>query len=515
MLFEKTLPHQFQVVNKQVGAGLHGVKSIAAVLNSMCVPDPKVISGAENIIKDRAAKTNLYNKKNGTSDEQMMYMMASSAVVDATKRILTEAHPNFLKNTQTDIGNALYAFHKNTETIRAGLEADVKRLETNLESSKSKTAKLKTQCTKIHAQLLAKKMSVDKLSSGDTTKKAVNEREKFAALTKKAADMFAQYNTEVKTTDQMQTDLYEKKMPHIMKSLEAIERTRLQMVEDKFIAYQRHLQDYIDELTAIQSQIALIPPTLHQDDAINTFGASVLSRYGKVGPPPPPITYDLPVTAQDLTNSVFTSKNNVGRGRRSIIPSNPSNVDVPSVLNRIGSKYKELTGQSPSGRQQRGQLTVDPPASVPAPPPSTPRTVKGDVVVATYDFDGTDPGDISFMAGEEIRVETSDGAWWTGVNDAGKTGNFPSNYVVPKDKSTSQMAANCVKCIALYDFVPEPGPDAEDCLTFKEGDVILATPQSEEWWKGTLNGVTGIFPLPYVQLVEDDGSGVLGWTKSP
>lgn len=50
---------------------------------------------------------------------------------------------------------------------------------------------------------------------------------------------------------------------------------------------------------------------------------------------------------------------------------------------------------------------------------------------------------------------------------------------------------------ALYDFEPESG----DELAFKTGDIINVHEQEGEWWKGELNGTTGIFPYNYVQLL--------------
>eukprot|EP00160_Parvularia_atlantis_P000154 Unigene10125_Nuclearia_a/m.30915 Unigene10125_Nuclearia_a/g.30915 ORF Unigene10125_Nuclearia_a/g.30915 Unigene10125_Nuclearia_a/m.30915 type:complete len:760 (+) Unigene10125_Nuclearia_a:16-2295(+) len=58
-----------------------------------------------------------------------------------------------------------------------------------------------------------------------------------------------------------------------------------------------------------------------------------------------------------------------------------------------------------------------------------------DAVVARYDFSAEDPEEISFEQGELLRVlQRDDGVgdgWWRGVNAAGETGFFPSNYVVP------------------------------------------------------------------------------------
>lgn len=53
---------------------------------------------------------------------------------------------------------------------------------------------------------------------------------------------------------------------------------------------------------------------------------------------------------------------------------------------------------------------------------------------------------------------------------------------------------------ALYDFQPsEPGE-----LQFRKGDVIAVLESVyKDWWKGSLRGQTGIFPLNYVEKLPD------------
>jgi len=48
---------------------------------------------------------------------------------------------------------------------------------------------------------------------------------------------------------------------------------------------------------------------------------------------------------------------------------------------------------------------------------------------------------------------------------------------------------------ALFDFTPQE--DGE--LEFKRGDIITVTEKSDEnWWQGTLNGRSGMFPSTYI-----------------
>jgi signal transducing adaptor molecule len=53
---------------------------------------------------------------------------------------------------------------------------------------------------------------------------------------------------------------------------------------------------------------------------------------------------------------------------------------------------------------------------------------------------------------------------------------------------------------ALFDFNPsEPGE-----LQFRKGDVISVLESVyKDWWKGSLHGQTGIFPLNYVEKLQD------------
>lgn len=50
-------------------------------------------------------------------------------------------------------------------------------------------------------------------------------------------------------------------------------------------------------------------------------------------------------------------------------------------------------------------------------------------------------------------------------------------------------------CIAMYDFQASEATDLE----LKAGDRILIIEAVDDWWKGTCNGRTGIFPANYVQ----------------
>lgn len=71
-----------------------------------------------------------------------------------------------------------------------------------------------------------------------------------------------------------------------------------------------------------------------------------------------------------------------------------------------------------------------------------------------------------------------------------------TSHAVPSGTS----AATVSRVRALFDFQPsEPGE-----LQFRKGDIIAVLESVyKDWWKGSLRGQTGIFPLNYVEKLPD------------
>ncbi|RXN12300.1 SH3 domain-containing 19-like protein [Labeo rohita] len=134
-------------------------------------------------------------------------------------------------------------------------------------------------------------------------------------------------------------------------------------------------------------------------------------------------------------------------------------------------------------------------------------------VQALYDFTPEGPGELMLRAGDVVsNVEQLDGDWYMGTC-RNITGFFPINYVKTLNKPVSVPAPSnewktkpCPepvrgpRCVARFDFEGEQS----DELSFSEGDVIqLKEYVGEEWARGEVNGHDGIFPLNFVEVVED------------
>jgi signal transducing adaptor molecule len=71
---------------------------------------------------------------------------------------------------------------------------------------------------------------------------------------------------------------------------------------------------------------------------------------------------------------------------------------------------------------------------------------------------------------------------------------------VSQPVQSGTTAATVSRVRALFDFQPsEPGE-----LQFRKGDTIAVLESVyKDWWKGSLRGQTGIFPLNYVEKLQD------------
>jgi len=85
------------------------------------------------------------------------------------------------------------------------------------------------------------------------------------------------------------------------------------------------------------------------------------------------------------------------------------------------------------------------------------------VVVAKFDFEANKPDRISFRKGERVDVFAEISAdWWLGRNAAGKTGLFPSSYIVESDAAATSAAAPAATRSASTNASARRGSPAAD-----------------------------------------------------
>ncbi|XP_065160133.1 intersectin-1 isoform X4 [Atheta coriaria] len=136
-------------------------------------------------------------------------------------------------------------------------------------------------------------------------------------------------------------------------------------------------------------------------------------------------------------------------------------------------------------------------------------------VIAPYQASSNEQ--LSLERGQLIMIrKKTDSGWWEGELQAKgrkrQVGWFPATYVKVLNSSgrasgrttpvsTTRMQQEVIidKVIALYAYTAG-NPDE---LSFLKDDIISVTAREEAaWWRGELNGVSGLFPSNYVQPLQ-------------
>uniref|UniRef100_A0A665V071 Intersectin 1 (SH3 domain protein) n=1 Tax=Echeneis naucrates TaxID=173247 RepID=A0A665V071_ECHNA len=152
----------------------------------------------------------------------------------------------------------------------------------------------------------------------------------------------------------------------------------------------------------------------------------------------------------------------------------------------------------------------------PSPSPMKPSE-SGEEYIAMYTYESSEQGDLSFQQGDIVMVTRKEGDWWTGMV-GGKTGVFPSNYVKPRDSSSSESLGPAGKTGSLGKkpeiaqvIAPYSATGAEQ-LTLAPGQLILIRKKNPGgWWEGELQArgkkrQIGWFPANYVKLLSPSTS---------
>jgi len=119
--------------------------------------------------------------------------------------------------------------------------------------------------------------------------------------------------------------------------------------------------------------------------------------------------------------------------------------------------------------------------------------------ITLFDYEAKQSKELTFRKNELIDVlDKRASGWWIGtkVDDKSQSGLFPSNYVHLIDK--------VMKAEVLYDFEGKPGTFQ---LSMKVGDIVSVYVKSASgWWKGELNGKTGVFPETFVKELPQENA---------
>ncbi|XP_029412597.1 SH3 domain-containing protein 19 isoform X2 [Nannospalax galili] len=225
-----------------------------------------------------------------------------------------------------------------------------------------------------------------------------------------------------------------------------------------------------------------------------------------------------------------------GIASEDIVSQNPAELsckrgDVLVILKQAENNYLECQKGEGTGRVHPSQMKIITPLdehlrSRPNDSGHSQKPVDSGAphAVVLHDFPAEQVDDLNLTTGETVYLlEKVDAEWYRG-RCRNQTGIFPASYVrvivgIPegrngKRESFSSHSAKGPRCVARFEYIG----DQKDELSFSEGEIIILKEYvNEEWARGEIQDRTGIFPLNFVELVEDSptsGANVLS-TKVP
>ncbi|XP_033258978.2 SH3 domain-containing protein 19 isoform X1 [Orcinus orca] len=224
-----------------------------------------------------------------------------------------------------------------------------------------------------------------------------------------------------------------------------------------------------------------------------------------------------------------------GIASEDIVPQNPGELsckrgDVLVILKQVEGNYLECRKGAAAGRVHLSHMKIITPLdehlrSRPNDPSHAQKPVDSGAphAVVLHDFPAEQVDDLNLTSGEIVYLLEKIGTDWYRGKCRNQTGVFPATYVkvitdVPGGNGKREsVTSHCVKgprCVARFEYIG----DQKDELSFSEGEIIILKEYvNDEWARGELRERSGIFPLNFVELIEDhptSGTNVLS-TKVP
>jgi len=128
--------------------------------------------------------------------------------------------------------------------------------------------------------------------------------------------------------------------------------------------------------------------------------------------------------------------------------------------------------------------------------------------LALYDFQASQPDQLSFLQGDSLYVIVDENAEWWSARLHGNEGMVPHNYVEVVDSEYSDEDETQFE-LAIAKYSHEKQSERE--LSFRKGNRLWVIPNdNEEWWAAkNERGDTGRVPATYITVFEDASNWAL------
>jgi len=280
-------------------------------------------------------------------------------------------------------------------------------------------------------------------------------------------------------------------MPSLLKEFESFERTRITSTKRFMLSY-------------VNIHSALGPATSQSTDRFRKKADAIdpridLEAFVRDNKP----ENDQPPPRAQYMSWDGTLIEDLGPPRTKVLKG-PATTSTPAVVNNNNSQpdTSKVTIREPVIEKQH---VVTTPVVAETVSPEQAAVPAGTVIrnlVALYNYDATEDNELAFVEGDSIALlEENESGWWRGrLQNNGKEGLFPSNFVEEQGKPSAGSGTIEIRSdyVALYDY------DAEDNteISIKENDTLFVESETDGWYYGYNKNtptIKGNFPSNFVE----------------
>lgn len=322
--------------------------------------------------------------------------------------------------------------------------------------------------------------------------------------TKKAQASDKKYMDAVNFLASVQSKYYDDEMPRVLTTLEEMELSRIECMKGCMIHYSQLFSEFSPLLASCATNITNSSNSVDAKADIEAFTNERASRK----PKPERAEYEPYNSAAGKCMKKSTGGGGAASAAAATSPAaggfQPGRGPVVAAGTPPGgaTPFAAAVGAVPTSEPTRSSPTAASPAAAPAATQSVMCRVR-----ALYDYQASEPTELSFNAGDIINVLQKDpSGWWQGELN-GRVGAFPSVDWVEEigdgQKSGSVGAASGTgtlgRCKALYLYEAEDSNE----ITINAGDILTVDADEDGWFVGqnTTSGGYGRFPSNFVEML--------------
>eukprot|EP00276_Gloeochaete_wittrockiana_P019583 CAMPEP_0184358960 /NCGR_PEP_ID=MMETSP1089-20130417/117598_1 /TAXON_ID=38269 ORGANISM="Gloeochaete wittrockiana, Strain SAG46.84" /NCGR_SAMPLE_ID=MMETSP1089 /ASSEMBLY_ACC=CAM_ASM_000445 /LENGTH=457 /DNA_ID=CAMNT_0026697547 /DNA_START=16 /DNA_END=1389 /DNA_ORIENTATION=- len=381
---------------------------------------------------------------------------------------IAKKHLEFAESVALQVAEPVNNFLRDTRKNRSTLKEQGRKLIKDLAAAKSRTTAAKQEYDLSCKKKDDTKLEFDRANANNQQSPQIEKiAKRLKADDKKASLAQKKYQDTVEVFRSMQDAYYDREMPKVLEEFQRMEEQRVERVRSviaTFIELQRSVAPEINS-SCDRMNISYLQNNPRQD--IDAFIQE--HRSGEALP-------------ERCEYEPYGSEPR---------PSKPLASSSSSISSSSGAYSAPMSSSGGAPLHDSGSRAAA------AAPPAARGVGK---CRGLYDYQSSDPNELSFSKGDIITIIQKDpSGWWHGELN-GTFGVFPSVDWVEEihEGARSAPAPNVARCKALYDYVAEN----EYEVSIKAGDTLTVEGEEEGWYVGTSpSGQFGRFPSNYVKML--------------